>query len=122
MAQAQRRGEVRYRDRLLESVLIRGVSRDYVWFPQFEAERGRLITPSEVDRKRGVTVLGWATADRLFGQMDPIDRLVKIQGVHFRVIGVSEPKGSVFGRSQDEFAIIPSVSTRNCSAPGSHSR
>ena len=107
MAQTRRRGEVRYRDRLLESVLIRGVSRDYVWFPQFDAERGRLITPSEVDRKRGVTVLGWATADRLFGQVDPLDRLVKIQGVHFRVVGVSERKGSVFGRSQDEFAIIP---------------
>ena len=107
MAQTQRRGEVRYRDRLLESVLIRGVSRDYVWFPQFDAERGRLITPSEVDRKRGVTVLGWATADRLFGQVDPLDRLVKIQGVHFRVVGVSDRKGSVFGRSQDEFAIIP---------------
>ena len=107
MAQTRRRGEVRYRDRLLESVLIRGVSREYVWFPQFDAEQGRLITPSEVDRKRGVTVLGWATADRLFGQVDPLDRLVKIQGVHFRVVGVSERKGSVFGRSQDEFAIIP---------------
>ena len=52
-------------------------------------------------------MLGWATADRLFGQADPLDRLVKIQGVHFRVVGVSEPKGSVFGQSQDEFAIIP---------------
>ena len=78
MAQARRRGEVRYRDQLLESVAIQGVSRDYVSFPQFDAERGRLITPSEVDRKRGVTVLGWATADRLFGQADPLDRLVKI--------------------------------------------
>jgi putative ABC transport system permease protein len=27
--------------------------------------------------------------------------------MHFRVIGVSEKKGSVFGESQDEFAIVP---------------
>ena len=27
--------------------------------------------------------------------------------MHFRVVGVSEKKGSIFGESQDEFAIIP---------------
>jgi putative ABC transport system permease protein len=32
---------------------------------------------------------------------------VSIAGLHFRVIGVSEKKGSFFGNSQDTFAIIP---------------
>ena len=27
--------------------------------------------------------------------------------MHFRVVGVNEKKGSVFGNSQDEFAIVP---------------
>ena len=34
-------------------------------------------------------------------------RSIKIGSQHFRVVGVSEKKGSVFGQSQDEFAIIP---------------
>ena len=33
--------------------------------------------------------------------------MIQINGMHFRVIGVSEKKGSVFGNSQDEFAVIP---------------
>ena len=52
-------------------------------------------------------MLGWAVADKLFGGRDPLDRIIKIGGLHFRVIGVSEKKGSVFGESQDEFAIVP---------------
>ena len=43
MAEASRTGEVRYRGRTLESVQIRGVTRDYLEFPAFTAELGRLI-------------------------------------------------------------------------------
>ena len=107
MAQARRNGEVRYRDRVLESVRIRGVTGDYVEFPTFTAGRGRLFSATETDRSRGVAVLGWDTAERLFGQSDPLERTIKIQGVHFRVVGVSEPTGTTFGRSQDEYVVIP---------------
>ena len=107
MAQAQRSGEVRYRDRLLENVRVRGVTRDYIDFPTFTAEQGRLMSPTEVERSRGVAVLGFDTADRLFGQLDPVDRTIKIQGVNFRVVGISEPTPSTFGQSQDEYVVIP---------------
>jgi putative ABC transport system permease protein len=66
------------------------------------------MTPAEVDSARPITVLGWQTADRLFGgNVDPIDKMVQIEGRHFRVIGVSEKKGTVLGQSQDSFALIP---------------
>jgi putative ABC transport system permease protein len=107
MAQAQRRGEVSYREKSLESVIIQGVTEDYLWFATFGAERGRLITPSEISRNRPVTLLGWGTADRLFGDASPLEKTVKIGGSHFRVVGVSEKKGAIFGQSQDEFAVIP---------------
>ena len=84
------------------------MSAEYVNFSSYNAERGRLISPSEVERNRNVVLLGWGTADRLFGQAQPArSRSIKIEGVHFRVIGVNEKKGSVFGQSQDEFAVIP---------------
>ena len=105
--QAQASGRIVYGSEDLESVQIQGVSRDYVYFSTFTAERGRLISPVEVDANRPVTVLGSQTADRLFGQLDPIDKVIKIRGLNFRVIGVSEKKGSAFGQSQDEFAIVP---------------
>ncbi len=107
MAQLRQRGEVRYRDKVLERASIEAVSEDYVYFSNYETERGRLITRSEIQRRRPVTVIGWETADRLFGEESPLDKSIKIEGIHFRVVGVSEKKGSMFGQSQDEFALIP---------------
>jgi putative ABC transport system permease protein len=54
-----------------------------------------------------VVLIGWGTADRLFGELDPIDKVIQIEGVHFRVVGVSAKRGTLLGRSQDEFAVIP---------------
>ena len=107
MAQGRRRGEVRHRDTVLESVQIQGVSEDYARFPQFDAELGRMPSSGEVRRRRNVALLGFSTADRLFSGANPIDQTITIQGVHFRVVGVSASKGSMFGQSQDEFVVIP---------------
>jgi len=107
MAESSRAGQVAFREKLLESVSVRGVSAEYVNFSSYNAERGRLLSPSEVERHRNVVLLGWGTADRLFGQGNPLDKVIKIEGIHFRVIGVNEKKGAIFGQSQDEFAVIP---------------
>jgi putative ABC transport system permease protein len=106
-AQAQGRAQVSYGQEALEAVQVQGVTRDYIHFGTFTAEQGRLINPTEVDRDRPVTLIGWQIADRLFGPVDPIDKIIKIRGLHFRIVGVSEKKGAVFGQSQDEFVIIP---------------
>ncbi len=107
MAEANMSGEVSYGEHVLESVRIQGVTSDYAQFSSYDAERGRLASPTEVDRRRNIAILGWGTADRLFGQTDPMDKVVRIEGVHFRVLGVSKKKGSIFGQSQDEFVVIP---------------
>ena len=86
---------------------VRGVTRDYIYFSTFDVERGRLISPAEVDSSRPVTVIGWDVADKLFGPVDPLDKMVKIGPLHHRVVGVSKKKGSAFGNSQDNFAVIP---------------
>ncbi|HEV8316019.1 MAG TPA: ABC transporter permease [Vicinamibacterales bacterium] len=107
MTQAQRRGAVSYKDITLDSVTIQGVTREYLSFSTFNSERGRMMSPMEVERNRPLVLLGWQTADRLFGDADPLDKVIRIQGIHFRVVGVSERRGSFLGSSQDEFAVIP---------------
>jgi putative ABC transport system permease protein len=107
MTQAQRRGTVAYKDITLDSVMIQGVTREYLNFSTFSSERGRMMSPMEVERNRPVVLLGWQTADRLFGEVDPLDKVIRIEGVHFRVVGVSERRGAFLGNSQDEFAVIP---------------
>jgi len=101
-------GRITYRDRSIDSTRIQGVTSDYINFSSFDAERGRLMSPTEVETARPAAVLGWRTADRLFGEsIDPIDKTIQIEGVHFRVVGVSAKRGSLLGQSQDEFAVIP---------------
>jgi putative ABC transport system permease protein len=84
------------------------VTGEFVNFSSFDAERGRLMSPIKVDTSRPVAVLGWKTADRLFGDsVDPLDKVIQIEGHHFQVVGVSAKRGSLLGQSQDEFAVIP---------------
>ena len=106
-AQSQSRATMAYGTQSVDGAQVQGVSRDYVYFGTFNAEQGRLISPAEIDANRPVTVLGWEVADKLFGPADPIDKSITIGGLHFRVVGVSEKKGSFFGNSQDNFAVIP---------------
>ncbi|MDQ3170419.1 MAG: ABC transporter permease [Acidobacteriota bacterium] len=107
MVQARGNGQLSYRTEQLDSVQIQGVTREYSSLPTTNVEFGRVITPSEFDAGRLVTILGYDAADRLFGARDPIDKKVSISGVPFTVVGVAEKKGSIFGQSQDEYAIIP---------------
>ena len=107
MAQAQSQTRVAYRDEELETVQVQGVSDEYLDFATFDAERGRMITPTEITRKRPVTLIGWGIADRLFGAEDPLDKKVRIAGVPFTIVGVSKKKGAAFGQSLDEFVVIP---------------
>ena len=107
MAQSYNGAPVVYRDEQLDSVQIRGVSKEYLEFAGYDPEFGRLPSRFEVESSRPVCFLGYGTADRLFKGANPLDRTVQIRGVHFRVIGVNEEKGSLFGNSQDEFIVIP---------------
>jgi len=108
MADSQSRGRVSYRDKSIDNMQVQGVSPEYVNFSSFDAERGRLMSPTEVESARPVVVIGWQTADRLFGpDVDPLDKTIQIEGVHFRVVGVSAKRGALLGNSQDEFAVIP---------------
>jgi putative ABC transport system permease protein len=107
MSEIRWSGDIRYRDRVVTSVQVRGVSREYQHFTGFDVVKGRGPTPIEIDRKQPVVILGADVADDLFKGVDPLDKLLTIAGGHFRVVGVQGRKGTVFGQSQDKFVIVP---------------
>jgi putative ABC transport system permease protein len=106
-AQAGRGATISYGTVELENMTIQGVTSEYASFSNFNAERGRMMTPTEVERSRPVAIIGWDVADRLFGDTNPLDKEIRISGIRFRVVGVSKRKGAIFGSSQDGFAVIP---------------
>jgi putative ABC transport system permease protein len=108
MAQAQAGASVSYRSEELNNVGIQGVTDEYLNFGTFNAdEAGRMMSGIEVSRSQPVTIIGHDVAEKLFGEVSPLDKDIKIAGLPFRVVGVSEKKGSVFGNSQDNFCVIP---------------
>jgi putative ABC transport system permease protein len=107
MAEASTSAEVKFRSETLDSISIRGVTREYNSLPSTTIERGRAITPAEFDDGRLVAVLGFDTADRLFGPLDPLDKVITVAGMHVRVVGVAPKKGALLGQSQDEWLIMP---------------
>jgi putative ABC transport system permease protein len=112
MAEANANAELKYRGTTLDSVQVRGVTKEYVSIPSTQIERGRPITPSEFDSGRPVAILGWGTADQLFGQLDPLEKTIFVNGVHFRVVGVAPEKGVILGQSQDEYLVVPLAAAR----------
>ena len=107
MADVSSRARVTYRDKSIDNTSVRGVTADYVHFSSFDAERGRLMSTAEVESARPVAVVGWQTADRLFGEVDALEKSLQVNGRHFRVVGVSAKRGTILGQSQDEFVIVP---------------
>jgi putative ABC transport system permease protein len=106
-AQAGASATMTFRGEGVDGAQVLGVSADYISFRTFDVERGRLISPVEIDTLRPVAIIGWDVADKLYGPVDPIDKTISIARQHFRVVGVHKKKGSAFGNSQDNFAIIP---------------
>jgi putative ABC transport system permease protein len=107
MAEASASAQVKYRSESLDSVGVRGLTKEYLTMPSTTIERGRAITPTEFDDGRMVVMVGWDVGDRLFGMIDPVDKMLTVQGVHFRVVGVAPKKGSLLGQSQDEWVVMP---------------
>ena len=72
--------------------------------------RGRYFTENEMRNGTPVTLLGAEIAEKLFPDLDPVNRTVKIQGTKFLIIGVYEKKGTdAFGTSMDKYIHISDI-------------
>ncbi len=107
MSESSWQTNVSFRDTVIESVSVRGVSAEYDQFSGYNAERGRTISRIEIERSRPLAFLGFETAEKLFKGRNPVDQTILINGVHHRVVGVNEKKGSMFGNSLDDFVLVP---------------
>jgi putative ABC transport system permease protein len=73
---------------------------------------GRHLIENDVDQARPVAVIGSDLMEAFFANMDPIGKTILVDTHPFRVVGVAEAKGKVFGGSQDNFVWIPITTFR----------
>jgi len=72
---------------------VQAVGHDAGVIRNLQVERGRFLSPLDVDRRERVVFLGAGAAERLFGRRPAVGKRVQIEGVLFRVIGVARAKG-----------------------------
>ncbi|MGB4338247.1 MAG: ABC transporter permease [Bacillota bacterium] len=90
---------------------LTGIEPEYARIMTTKIALGRGIVHSDLDSSSHVIVLGSAVARDLFADLDPIGRQVSVtvgeRSRPFTVVGVVEPKGSVFLSDMDRQAFIP---------------
>jgi putative ABC transport system permease protein len=96
--------------RTATGVLVVGASIEMFTIRDLKVARGRIFSDLEASAGIPVLVLGQETAEVLFEETDPLGRVVRLRGFPYRVIGVLEERGSLFGQSLDNFAMAPARS------------
>ena len=99
---------VKYRDKTIKrSIELIGGDEGTVRTYNTYIADGRNVTVDDVHSARNVCLLGMDVVDRLFPFEDPLGKSLQIRGLDYTVVGVTERKGEAFGRSQDNYIVIP---------------
>jgi putative ABC transport system permease protein len=88
-------------------VSYQAVSSTYLKVESAEIEKGRFFTQEEDGKISRVLVLGYTRAEDLFGDKDPIGKVVKLGDLNFRVVGVMAQRGSVSFSNPDKDVFVP---------------
>ena len=76
-------------------------------------ELGRFLSESDDLKRRRVAFIGSSVAKKLKMPADPTGQFINLSGDWFRVIGVAETRGSLFGFDQDNYIIAPFSTIRS---------
>lgn len=101
---------IEFASRSIDRVSVEGRSWEWSLVDSTGLVAGRYFARTEAQRNRPVVLLGPDVVEELFPGLDPaaaIDKRVRLGDLHFTVIGVLDSRGSAFGFSRDEFAVIP---------------
>jgi putative ABC transport system permease protein len=103
---------VKYEGGAAQEVLVRGVSKDFIRIRDWTVAAGRPLLDVEYSRGSSVCLVG-ANVARAIANAESLDRdghaplTVSIDGETCRIVGVLESRGSLFGKSLDDFVLLP---------------
>ena len=90
------------------NTLFRGNTPDFLVVRHWGIASGRTFTMKEVEAIANVCILGQTVAQNLFDEDSPLDKVIRVNSIPCRVIGVLEPKGlAPWGNDQDDFILMP---------------
>lgn len=90
------------------NIQLHGIDENYLTVKNYKLAQGRALNTSDMENSLNVTIIGSELAGALFGTtVNPINQIIRAQGVPFKVIGILEKKGSLTGAGDDRVMFIP---------------
>ena len=87
---------------------ITGSTPDILSVRNWEIQSGAMFTEQDVRSGAKVCVIGQTVAKELFGYSDPIDAVIRIRSIPFKIVGMTTKKGAnSWGQDQDDFILVP---------------
>ncbi len=87
---------------------VYGINTGYLAVNLWDVDDGRPINDDDIKNTMKVALIGTTVATNLFGDVEPVSKTIRINGVPFKVIGVLKSKGqSGMGQDRDDTVLIP---------------
>jgi putative ABC transport system permease protein len=89
------------------TVQVNGGDENYIELNGYSLDAGRALNELDVQSGRNVCVLGNDLVKKFFGD-DPeraLEKIIKVNGIPYRIVGTMESKGASIGRSLDNMVI-----------------
>jgi putative ABC transport system permease protein len=106
-------GDMTYGKKSLKSPVVMGMTANAMELMGGKLSAGRYFTPAEVESRRKVGVIGPTVARELFGTSSPVGERLKIDGVQYLIIGVTEARGSIGPMDMDRRIVMPVTIVKN---------
>ena len=95
-------------------ILVTVSTENYTDLKNYEISKGIFFSSSNVANSSNVAVLGQTVINKLFGNIDPMGEIIKVDGKNFTVIGIVKSKGTdQFGNDQDNVVSMPITTAQN---------
>jgi putative ABC transport system permease protein len=97
------------------NVRVLGGNEHYLELNAFNLAAGRNLSTLDIRTGRNVAIIGTTVAQRFFGKNPetPLDKIIHVNSLPFRVIGVLEEKGSTLGMNQDNVIVTSYTNVRH---------
>ncbi len=103
------------------NIRVLGGDENYVELNGFTLVGGRNLNALDLSSGRNVCIIGSAIAKKFFGSNPqlPVEKIIKVNSLPFRIVGVLDAKGSTLGMNYDNVIITSYNSVRRFFSQGS---
>lgn len=90
------------------STSVMGVNEFFLDIRAWKCASGRFFSEREVRSGTKICVLGKTVADKIFGEIDPVGKTIRLKKMPLEVVGVLESRGQTgMGNDQDDIVLLP---------------